>query len=197
MSDHTKTADRLQAEVNSIIESTGLLDLFRGRYGDAALTGSALYGLMVWPDIDIHMPVPAEAHLEWSGFLRDIAGRLESGGCRLHKAAYLDDYVEPDALGAGLYWGLTFRDPSGTEWKSDIWGWDPPDYAARQARDAELRKALNAADRDLILRLKSEARAKDSYYGHGHIVGSWDIYQFAIARAGTTLAELEAWKRAR
>lgn len=195
MGEHTETADRLQAEARAIIGSAGLLDLFRSRYGDAALTGSALYGLMVWPDIDIHMPVPAEAHLEWSGLLRDIAERLESGGCRLHKAEYLDDYVDPHPLGAGLYWGLRFRDPTGKEWKSDVWGWDPLDYAIRQARDAELRTALDATDRELILKLKTEARARENYYGL--IVGSWDISQFAIARAGTTLAELEAWKRAR
>ena len=193
--ERARTARELVDRARRLLADTDLLGLLRGRFGEVVVTGSAGYDLMVWPDIDIHMPARATAHLEWSGFLHDIAEHLESGGCRLHKALYLDDYVEPDPLGAGLYWGLTFRDPGGKEWKSDIWGWDPPDYAVRQARDADLRKALEAADRELILKLKSQARARENYYGP--VVGSWDIYQFAIARAGTTLAELEAWKRAR
>jgi len=62
----------------------------------------------------------------------------------------------------------------------------------RQARDANLRADLTRCDRDLILRLKHEARARPGYYGV--MVGSFDIYQFAVAGAGETLDELERWK---
>ncbi len=96
------------------------------------------------------------------------------------------------AVGAGLYWGIQFVDKDGTAWKSDIWGWEPDDYIRRQKHDADLIAALEQADRTLILRLKTEAHAKPGYYGV--IVGSWDIYQFVLAGAGTSLIELEAWK---
>ena len=62
----------------------------------------------------------------------------------------------------------------------------------RQARDANLRADLDRCDRDLILRLKHEARERPGYYGV--MVGSLDIYQFAIAGAGETLDDLERWK---
>ena len=62
----------------------------------------------------------------------------------------------------------------------------------RQARDDSLKVDLNTCDRDLILKLKNDARARDNYYGVR--VTSFDIYQFAIARAGDSLSALELWK---
>lgn len=190
--DRAAWAAKLLHEASELLAGTGLLDLLRSRFGDAVVTGSAGYDLMVWRDIDIHMPVEAERWVEWAGFGGDIAAQLKSAGLALHKASYLNDYVDPHPLGAGLYWGIEFRDPWNNPWKCDIWGWDPFDFAVRQARDANLRVDLGTADRDLILRLKHEARARPDYYGI--VVTSFDIYQFAIAGAGESLEELEAWK---
>lgn len=50
---------------------------------------------------------------------------------------------------------------------------------------------LAGADRDLILKLKTEARARPDYYGR--VVTSFDVYRFAIAWAGESLSELETW----
>lgn len=190
--DRRDTARHLRERAQAILAATGWPDLFSGRFGTCALTGSARYDLMVWPDIDIHMPVPASYRIQWAAMLADLNAGLEQADLRLHKAQMWDDYVDPHPLGAGLYWGVEFREQDGTAWKADIWGWEPDDYIRRQARDAELIAALARADRDLILRLKAEARARPGYYGS--IVGSWDIYQFVLANAGTSLAQLEAWK---
>jgi hypothetical protein len=192
--DRAATAAGLRVEAQELLDGTGLFRLLETRFGRAVLTGSAGYDLMVWRDIDIHMPVEAKRWRDWAAFGGEIAACLDSAGLQLHKATYWNDYVQPDPLGAGLYWGIEFRDAANNPWKCDIWGWDPPDFARREARDADLREKLAGADRDLILRLKTEARARPGYYGV--IVGSWDIYQFAIARAGDTLQRLEAWKAA-
>ena len=87
---------------------------------------------------------------------------------------------------------MKFKDNKGDAWKIDLWGWDPFDFAVRQARDDSLKVDLNTCDRDLILKLKNDARARDNYYGVR--VTSFDIYQFAIARAGDSLSALELWK---
>ena len=196
--DSRGTAERdaaiLRRRTQAILAETGWPELFARRFGTCALTGSARYDLMVWPDIDIHMPVPATGRIQWAAMLADLNAGLERARLRLHKAQFLDDYVDPHPLGAGLYWGIQFVEPDGTAWKADIWGWEPDDYARRQARDAELIAALEKADRQLILRLKAEARSRPGYYGA--IVGSWDIYQFVLAGAGDTLEQLEAWKAA-
>jgi hypothetical protein len=190
--DSRETSVLLRHKAQAILDATGWPNLFTARFGEHALTGSARYDLMVWPDIDIHMPVPASYRIDWAAMLPALNAGLEQAGLRLHKAQMWDDYVDPHPLGAGLYWGIQFVEADGTAWKSDIWGWEPDDYARRQARDAELIAQLANADRDLILRLKTEARARPDYYGI--IAGSWDIYQFVLSGAGATLAELEAWK---
>jgi ribosomal protein S18 acetylase RimI-like enzyme len=191
--DRAQAARALRDRAYRILAWTGLLQRLAKRFGTAVLTGSAAYDLMLWPDIDIHMPVDPSRRVEYAALAGKIAAWLPAAGLQLHRAQFLDDYVEPHPLGAGLNWGIEFRDPAGTPWKCDIWGWEPADFARRQERDRELRDALLAADRDLILRLKSEARERSNFYGV--VVGSYDIYRFAIARAGTTLDELVAWTR--
>lgn len=188
-------ATRLRREAAALLEESGLFALLRARFGEAVVTGSAGYDLMVWRDLDIHTPVPADAWADWAALGGEIAAKLAGAGLTLHKAQYLNDYVDPHPLGAGLYWGIEFRDGDGNPWKCDIWGWEPFDFAVRQARDANLHADLATADRDLILRLKHEARAQHGNYGV--IVSSFDIYQFVIAGAGETLEELEAWKASR
>lgn len=187
-----ETAARLREEAAELLTSTGIFSLLETRFGRAMVTGSAGYDLMVWRDIDIHMPVEGERWAEWATFGGDLALHFEGIGLTLHKASFLNDYVEPHPLGAGLYWGVEFRDFAGNPWKLDLWGWEPLDFQLRLSRDDMLRVDLARADRDLILKLKTDARSRPNYYGVE--VSSMDIYEFAIAKAGDSLAQLEVWK---
>lgn len=187
-------AQTLKQEAALLLHRSGLFRLLEERFGKVRITGSAGYDLMVWRDIDMHMPVDAATWPDWAYLLAELARQLQDAGLVLHKASFLNDYVEPHPLGAGLYWGLEFHDFAGERWKCDLWGWDPFDFAVREARDESFRVDLARADRDLILRLKTEARARPDY--HGPVVSSFDIYQFCIARAGDSLDALEAWKAA-
>jgi hypothetical protein len=193
--DRAETARTLLVEAGTLLRQSGLHALLTERFGKVKITGSAGYDLMVWRDIDIHMPVEASKWAEWAYLSSEIARQFQDVGLVLHKANFINDYVDPHPLGAGLYWGIEFRDFAGNPWKCDIWGWDPFDFEIRDSRDTNLRLDLANADRDLILRLKTEARAIPDYYGKA--ITSFDIYQFAIEAAGETLEELEAWKAGR
>lgn len=188
-----ETARSLLIEAGTLLKRSGLHGLLQERFGTVKITGSAGYDLMVWRDIDIHMPVEASKWADWAYLVSEIARQFQDVGLAIHRAHYINDYVDPHPLGAGLYWGIEFRDFAGNPWTCDLWGWDPFDFAIREARDESLLLDLARADRDLILRLKTEARARDGYYGV--VVSSFDIYQFAIHAAGTTLDDLEAWKQ--
>ena len=187
-----ETARQLREEAARLLTDTGLFNLLELRFGRAVVPGSAGYDLMAHRDIDIHMPVEGERWAEWASFGGELALQLEGAGLALHKASFLNDYVDPHPLGAGLYWGLQFRSAGGEPWKLDLWGWEPLDFQVRLSRDDSLRVDLANADRDLILRLKHEALEQPGYYGA--IVTGYDIYQFAIAQAGDSLDDLEAWK---
>ena len=186
------TAAQLKQEAGLLLGRSGLFKLLEERFGRVKITGSAGYDLMVWRDIDIHMPVEATKWADWAYLVSEIARQFQDKGLVLHRATYWNDYVDPHPLGAGLYWGIEFRDFDGHPWKCDLWGWEPFDFEIRDSRDDSFRSDLARADRDLILRLKTEAREREDYYGK--VVGSFDIYQFCIQRAGETLEELEAWK---
>jgi hypothetical protein len=190
--ERAEKARELREEAYALLSNSGLWALLQENFGEPVVTGSASYDLMVWRDIDIHMAVEADRWVEWMAFGNKLVALFDQIGMPLHEATYLNDWVDPHPLGAGLYWGLRVKDHNGNPWKLDIWGWDPFDYAVRQARDYSLRVDLNDCDRDLILKLKTEARARDNYYGVR--VTGFDIYQFAIAKAGDTLSALEMWK---
>lgn len=185
-------AAELREEARLLLVESGLLQLLGDRFGEAMVTGSAGYDLMTWRHIDIHMPCDGDRWQEWMALGTEIANAMAERGLALHRASFLNDYVEPQLNGAGLHWGIELRDFADNAWKCDLWAWEPFDFAVRQARDANLRADLSRADRDLILRLKHEARARPGYYDV--MLGSLDIYQFAIAGAGETLDDLERWK---
>ena len=187
-----ETAAQLRAEAHALLTASGLFALLQNRFGDPSVTGSASYDLMVWRDIDIHLPIEATRWPSWMAFGGELAAHFDSVGLGLHKATYINDYVDPAPQEGGLFWGLGFRDFEGNPWEVGIWGFDPFDYAVRQARDFTLKTDLGACDRDLILRLKTEAHERETYYGIK--VSCWDIYQFVLAGAGDSLSALEAWK---
>src|SRR5438105_1348654 len=122
------TARDLLDRAHRILADPRLLDLLAVKFGEVEVTGSVGYDLMVWPDIDIHMAVAQSRHGEYAGLGGEISARLADGGIRLHRGQFLDDYVDPHPLGAGLYWGIEFRDRDGTRWKCDLWGWEPDDF---------------------------------------------------------------------
>jgi hypothetical protein len=185
-------AQELRGEAHALLSQSGLFELLQARFGDPTVTGSASYDLMVWRNIDIHVAIEAPRLNEWIGFAADLSAHLDTVGLSLPRATFANDYVSPGPQGQGLYWGLHIKDFSGNPWLINLWGWDPFDYAVRQARDFAFRTDLAGADRELILRLKTLARERANYYGV--IVSAWDIYQFAIDKGGETLEALERWK---
>ena len=86
-----------------------------------------------------------------------LFGELGPG---LPQASFFNAYLRPHLLGSGFNWQLDFTDAGGHAWLIDLWAFEPFDYAVRQARDFALRTDLLAFDRDLILRLKTEARER-------------------------------------
>lgn len=190
-------AAELREAAEALLTRTGLIDLLAERVGPPVVVGSVALDLMSWPDIDIHIPLAYPNRWRMPDMIPDLYRRLETAGLAVHRVQLLDDYIDPHPLGAGLYCGvqLVERTSAVRAWKCDIWGWEPDDFVRRQMNWDTLVANLAGADRDLILRLKDEARAKPGLYGER--VTSMDLYLFAIARAGTALGELEAFAEKR
>lgn len=179
-------AARLRQEAEGLLVRSGLDDMLHGKFGEVGRTGGLADDLMVRRDVDLMVPVDPERTLEWAAMAAEIAATVDANGLTLVRALFIDGYAEPQAPGPGLYWSFELRDTNGEAWTLGLWGFEPFDFAVRQAREANFRADLAAIDRDLVLDLKTEALADPRIGGHM-------VCQFLVERGGTTLPELMAW----
>lgn len=187
------TARVLHDDAHRMLLETGLFALFDRAFGEPMVSGSAGYDLMIRRQIDVWVPFEPERASEFVGFGHEIVTLFADAGLSFPRASYLNAYLEPQPIGVGFCWQLQFADAEGHAWQVDLWAFEPFDYAVRQARDFALRADLLSLDRDLILRLKTEARERGADY-YGPRVSAWDVYQFVRAAAGDSLSGLDIWK---
>lgn len=187
------TARVLHDDTHRLLIETGLFGLLERAFGEPMVSGSAGYDLMIRRQIDIWMPFEAERASEFVGFGHELVTLFAAAGPGLPQACFFNAYLKPHPLGSGFNWRLDFTDAGGHAWVIDLWAFEPFDFAVRQARDFAFRTDLLALDRDLILRLKTEARDRGGDY-YGSRVSAWDIYQFVRAGAGDSLTALDMWR---
>jgi hypothetical protein len=184
--ERAQTAARLRDEAEALLVRSGLDDFLHAKFGEVGRSGGLRDDLMVRRDIDLHVPVDPERSLEWAAMASEIAQVLDAAGIALYRALFVNDYIDPHPPGPGLFWSFELRDVDGTSWTVNLWGFEPFDFAVRQAREANFRADLRGIDRDLLLRLKTDALADPRIGGHM-------VCEFLVARGGTTLDELKAW----
>jgi hypothetical protein len=187
------TARVLHDDAHKLLIESGLFGLLERAFGDPMVAGSAGYDLMVWRQIDLWVPFETERASEFVGFGHELVTMFAEAKLKLPRASFFNAYLSPHPIGAGFNWHLDFTDTGARPWIVDLWAFDPFDYAARQARDFAFRTDLVVANRDLILKLKSEARERGPDY-YGNRISAWDIYRFVLAGAGDSLSTLEMWK---
>ena len=89
--DRAATAAQLKQDAGLLLGRSGLFKLLEERFGRVKITGSAGYDLMVWRDIDIHMPVEASKWADWAYLVSEIARQFQDRGLVLHRATYWND----------------------------------------------------------------------------------------------------------
>jgi hypothetical protein len=113
--------DALQAEARMILEEIDIIRLL-GQLGNPLQLGSSALGLMVWPDIDLHVSCPGltiERALETM--------RLVFAHPLVKRVRYLNEVGHFNPSGLELhdryYFGVYFHATSEIEWKIDISFW--------------------------------------------------------------------------
>lgn len=177
----------------SILEG-GLLALLEREFGPVNIAGSVALDLMAWPDIDLYVQLEADGAPKMQCLVPKVDEQLQRQGYLLARTIVYNEHLLPDpkfSAPYGLYDGFVFlHGESRRQWKLDFWGWTAAGYAEREAHHTELAHRLQNADRDLILRLK---RAEE----YGKEFTSVDVYEFAIAKAGSSVEELKDFVRER
>src|SRR4051812_44528263 len=183
----------LRREALDLLQGTRMLELLGARFGSVALVGSVDLDLMTWPDIDIYVRAERAKKARLVDVLSELHAGIEAAGHTLVRAVFNDEWAVPRGdYGSGYYWGLRVRTAGGETWKIDLWGWADADFAAKLAEHAALKAALGNADRELILKLKSEAMVLPEFR---KTITSWGIYRFVLGGNGTSLDELRAFCR--
>jgi hypothetical protein len=183
----------LRRQAFDLLQDTRFVELLEARFGPVALVGSVDFDLMTWADIDIYVRAERGEIARFIDVLSELHAGIHAAGHTLVRAVFNDEWAVPRGnYGSGYYWGLRLRTAAGKTWKIDLWGWADGDFAHKLAEHAALKVALAAADRELILKLKSEAMALPEFRKS---ITSWDIYRFVLAGGGTSLDALRIFCR--
>ena len=177
-------AHALQEGADDLLEKSGLLHLLH-RVGEVRLTGAYAYGVMLDPDIDVDVVVPAgrersaavdllQALIDqsyWNGYL--FYDHREKRSPRPQHAEVPRAYY----VGVKAHW-----------WDVDIW---VGDAAALPPQDDWVRRGMDERAREIVLGLKQARTA-------GHIRASGlSIYTAVIKHQVTTVEQFVAWQNER
>jgi len=190
ISELRERAAELRSGALRLAEGTGMLDLIRAAIGRVEVVGSVDLDLMVWPDVDLYTRLGAGERARFLALLPALHDRVEARGYSFVRVNFNDEYRRPgNRFGCGLYFGMKILDPAGERlWKVDLWAWDAATFDRKLAEHRQLVRDLAAVDRDLVLRIKDAVHLRPEYRG---TLTSMDVYAFAIAGRGQTLAEFD------
>ena len=179
----------LRQEALDLVTRSGVASIIQQQFRRPMIVGSVALDLMTWRDIDIYVPLEHSQRDRFFAVLPPIVAALGAHGHVPYRISFNDEWTRPRGdYGHGYYFGFRIAAADGADWKIDLWAWEPTAYEQKLREFAALAERLRGADRGLILRLKSEAQGLPGFRDR---ITSYDIYQFVLDQAGTTLGELE------
>jgi hypothetical protein len=164
-----KNVKSLTARAGQVIEKLGLFERW-GRVGKVCFVGSARFGLMATPNIDLEVYVDHPTIRDGSAVIEQIA---EIEGVRqIQFCNFSDNAADP-----GLYWRIDYEDDQSTLWDIDNWlvPFDHPHAGLADALACAMQRGLTDETRRAILSIKAAAS------GHAAKYRGIDIYKADIA----------------
>jgi hypothetical protein len=175
-------ARQWKERADGLLAESKLVDLLE-RHGEVHFSGSYAYDVMMSPDVDIHLVLPA--------FTREHAARVllslvEQGWwATITFADRVDERFRPPTLQGvprGYYVGLE-TDLDGARWKVDVWLLDETKYRGDVWRP--IMESISDEQRQAILELKV-ARGDERVSAAGV-----EIYEAVINGGVRTVAQLD------
>lgn len=182
-----KRSARLAEQAEDIMATLRVRMLW-GRLGRVVLVGSARYGLLHTPNIDIEVYVEQPDVTAGSAIMDEIAA-----------IAGVTGMVHHDFMGTadpGLYWRLDYLAEDGEQWDFDIWlvPFSHPFAGLAETFALAMAQTLTPETRAAVLLLKAELAARAAGCGTARPRGI-DICK-AVLEGGVRDAEgFDAWRR--
>ena len=181
----------LQKEGQELLDKYKVIEIMED-LGEVNIDGSFAYGLMVKPDIDLHIYNDSP----------DIA-KVSTACQKLFKFPELirllvsnrQNFLEPQTgMPKGIYIGLKIF-YKGKNWNFDIWNLKPEDKIDPETFEAGWHDKLSKKQRDAILLLKHNLVDQGRYPGlEAGMFASADIYRAVMKDGVRTIEELENWR---
>jgi hypothetical protein len=184
--------ETLQAEAAALLAELDLAAIVAD-LGPLRLAGSAVSGLMVWPDLDVMVHVGAGfSPRDVLGLLRRLVDRPGVVGFD-----YRDERGPRSPTGTARderYHVIVAVDRDGREWRVDLTLWLNDPHTNITAWHETLRDTLAADQRAAILQIKDVWHRRPDYPDK---VGGIDIYMAVIEDGVRTPREFAGWLAAR
>jgi hypothetical protein len=179
----------LRAEADLILHEKGLLGMLR-KYGLSHMHGSYALDLMTWRDLDIYLESQG---LSEERFF-ELGGRIAAEITPTKMSFRNERIAQTAGLPHGLYWGIYFNLPDDPRWEIDIWCVESEECSRLLSRERCVAGKLTAANRQIILSIKSECW-NHSEYRRGF--SSDDFYTSVLDEHVSTFTQFREYLLAR
>lgn len=176
---------RLRTQADKMLAETKILDVF-AKYGRLSpIGGSYLYGLMVYPDLDIGLLADTVTKQDFANLLKDLAAH--DAVRRLSTADTINFNLSKRPAPKGYWIGVEIP------FENDRWGIDcwlqQPDWGTDQKDDyADRLVNLDQAAKDAVLAIKYEL-IRNGTYGKQYL--SSDVYDAVLNRGVRTKEDFQ------
>jgi len=178
--------DELQAEAREMVRDLELLELL-GQAGTVAEHGSALSGLMAWPDLDFGVTSPGLSAERAFEILQPLLTHPSTTMVRFTNETGRHTFAA-DPRNERLFFMIYHEHASGRIWKIDIPFWLFPEPRDEQRYHREIMARLTPETRLAILWLKDLWHSTPVYPTS---VGSVDIYDAVLDHGVRTPDEFD------
>lgn len=185
MRNYLEQAERLHEEATELLRETDLVAILKN-YGEVYLTGSYLYEVMTWRDIDLclqveHVDIPAVFEL----------GRVLSSLPHVGFMYYRNEFVlKTPGNPRAVFWCVDFVFSPNAKWKVDILISTTTHVKPIVDEGRELSERLTPRSRETVIKLKS---VLGELPGYRREFRSSDIYTAVLDHGVTSVEEWHHW----
>jgi len=186
MDEPLSTARNLREEAERLLESTGIVRLL-SRHGAVSATGSYLYDLMTWRDVDLCLALEDPGSLDVVFEIGRGLAALQGVGAMYYRNELV---LETEGNPRAVFWCVEVRDEDGAEWKVDVLIAKPEEVARVLAPGRRLVEELTEESRASILEIKAALSREPGYRRE---FSGRDVYEAVLRHGVGSLEEWRAW----
>lgn len=176
---------RLQAQADKMMTDTKIMDVFAKHGHLSPIGGSYLYGLMMYPDLDIGLLADSVTRQDFANLLRDLVAHPSVRG--VSTADTINFNLSKRPMPKGYWVGVDIP------FENDRWGIDcwlqQPNWGSDQKEDyASSLIGLDQETKDAVLAIKYELIRNGTY---GKLYQSSDVYGAVLNRGVRTTEDFQ------